>query len=82
MSSNTEKVAGALESVNDILSRLIPLVPNIMGLIGLFIRHPNVDPELRRQAIALMRERFTNVIVEADAWLDANGYNKDGTKKV
>jgi hypothetical protein len=82
MAINTDKVVSALDDANEILSKFIPLIPNIMGIIGLFISKPSVNPEVRRQAIASMRSTFTKVIVEADAWLEANGYDKDGNKKV
>ena len=82
MANTTEKIVNALDDANEILSKFVPLIPNIMGIIGLFISKPSVNPEVRRAAIASMRTTFTKVIAEADAWLDANGYDQDGNKKV
>jgi uncharacterized membrane protein (GlpM family) len=79
--ANTEKIVDALDDANEILSKFIPLIPNFMGIIGLFISKPSVNPEVRRAAIASMRSTFTKVIVEADAWLEANGYDENGNKK-
>ena len=75
------RVVNVLDDVNEILSKLVPIVPNVMGLIGLFLKRPDVSPEMRAQAIATMRQNFTTVVVESERWLEENGYNPDGTKR-
>ena len=81
MAGTTDRIVNALDDANEILSKLVPIIPNVMGIIGLFLHRPSVDPAVRKQLILQMRQTFTEVGVDADAWLAANGYNPDGTKR-
>lgn len=70
----------ALDVTNDFVSKLIPLVPNIMGLLQLFIRKPDADPVLRQQAIQTLRANGVTLEVESAQWLTDNGYDEQGNK--
>ena len=79
--STGNKVVDVLDDANEILSKLVPIIPNFMAIIGLFLRKPSVDPAVRKAAIDAMRHNFTELGINADAWLAAHGFNPDGSKK-
>ena len=81
-SNTADKIVDVLDDANEILSKFLPMIPNFMGIIGLFLKKPSIDPAVRARVLAEMRKNFTDVIVEADSWLEANGYDQDGNKKV